>query len=199
MGVVTDPIADMLTRIRNGLQARHPKVDVPASKLKSEIARIENAHHNAATALAEERRRIEALREQANELRREKKMERCATTTSHCSPNAITRAQRARIRRSSSSRRASARESHRAGALAGRLCRIGCCGAMPAPGGLSSGAAAACSVVASRSAALRQIRFSGQGHAAIYRAGAIAGAIRVGLERHGARRSRNGDAHPGSV
>ena len=30
----------MLTRVRNALQARHPKVDVPASKLKTEIARI---------------------------------------------------------------------------------------------------------------------------------------------------------------
>jgi small subunit ribosomal protein S8 len=37
---MTDPIADMLTRIRNGLQARHEKVDIPASKLKVEIARI---------------------------------------------------------------------------------------------------------------------------------------------------------------
>ena len=37
---MTDPIADMLTRVRNALQARHPKVDVPASKLKAEIARI---------------------------------------------------------------------------------------------------------------------------------------------------------------
>ena len=37
---VTDPIADMITRIRNGVRARLPKVDVPASKLKSEIARI---------------------------------------------------------------------------------------------------------------------------------------------------------------
>lgn len=37
---MTDPIADMLTRVRNALVARHPKVDVPASKLKSEIARI---------------------------------------------------------------------------------------------------------------------------------------------------------------
>src|SRR5437899_1680461 len=37
---MTDPIADMLTRLRNALQARHPKVDVPASKLKAEIARI---------------------------------------------------------------------------------------------------------------------------------------------------------------
>jgi small subunit ribosomal protein S8 len=36
----TDPIADMLTRVRNALGARHPKVDVPASKLKIEIARI---------------------------------------------------------------------------------------------------------------------------------------------------------------
>ncbi len=36
----TDPIADMLTRIRNAIKARHPKVDVPASRLKTEIARI---------------------------------------------------------------------------------------------------------------------------------------------------------------
>ena len=39
-GIVSDPIADMLTRVRNALAARHPKVDVPASKLKTEIARI---------------------------------------------------------------------------------------------------------------------------------------------------------------
>ena len=37
---MTDPIADMLTRIRNGLRARHQKVDIPASKLKVELARI---------------------------------------------------------------------------------------------------------------------------------------------------------------
>ena len=37
---MTDPIADMLTRIRNGLQARHQKVGIPASKLKVELARI---------------------------------------------------------------------------------------------------------------------------------------------------------------
>jgi small subunit ribosomal protein S8 len=37
---LTDPVADMLTRIRNALRARHQKVDVPASKLKLEIARI---------------------------------------------------------------------------------------------------------------------------------------------------------------
>ena len=36
----SDPIADMLTRIRNAIAARHPKVDVPASKLKTDIARI---------------------------------------------------------------------------------------------------------------------------------------------------------------
>jgi small subunit ribosomal protein S8 len=38
--MISDPIADMLTRIRNALKARFPKVDVPASKLKTEIARI---------------------------------------------------------------------------------------------------------------------------------------------------------------
>ena len=37
---MTDPIADMLTRIRNGLQARHETVAIPASKEKKEIAKI---------------------------------------------------------------------------------------------------------------------------------------------------------------
>ena len=37
---MTDPIADMLTRIRNGLQAEHETVTIPASKMKVEIARI---------------------------------------------------------------------------------------------------------------------------------------------------------------
>jgi len=37
---VTDPIADMLTRVRNALGAKHAKVDVPASNLKVEVARI---------------------------------------------------------------------------------------------------------------------------------------------------------------
>jgi small subunit ribosomal protein S8 len=37
---MTDPIGDMLTRIRNGVRARAPKVDVPASRLKTEIAKI---------------------------------------------------------------------------------------------------------------------------------------------------------------
>ena len=37
---MTDPIADMLTRIRNACTAKHSKVDVPASKLKREVARV---------------------------------------------------------------------------------------------------------------------------------------------------------------
>jgi small subunit ribosomal protein S8 len=37
---MTDPIADMLTRIRNAVSSRHTRVDLPASKLKVEIARI---------------------------------------------------------------------------------------------------------------------------------------------------------------
>jgi small subunit ribosomal protein S8 len=37
---MTDPIADMLTRIRNATQSRHPRVDMPSSRLKVEIARI---------------------------------------------------------------------------------------------------------------------------------------------------------------
>ncbi|MBK7926101.1 MAG: 30S ribosomal protein S8 [Bryobacterales bacterium] len=38
--MTSDPIADLLTRVRNALKARHAKVDVPNSKLKIEIARI---------------------------------------------------------------------------------------------------------------------------------------------------------------
>jgi small subunit ribosomal protein S8 len=37
---MTDPISDMLTRLRNGVAAKHARVDMPASKLKAEIARI---------------------------------------------------------------------------------------------------------------------------------------------------------------
>ena len=37
---MTDPIADMLARIRNATLARHSRVDIPASRLKVEIARI---------------------------------------------------------------------------------------------------------------------------------------------------------------
>ena len=37
---MTDPIADMLTRIRNAVHARHQRVDIPASRLKADIAKI---------------------------------------------------------------------------------------------------------------------------------------------------------------
>jgi small subunit ribosomal protein S8 len=37
---MTDPIADMLTRIRNAVTAKHTRVDVPASRIKADIARI---------------------------------------------------------------------------------------------------------------------------------------------------------------
>ena len=37
---MTDPIADMLTRIRNAIAANHTRVDIPGSKLKMEVARI---------------------------------------------------------------------------------------------------------------------------------------------------------------
>jgi small subunit ribosomal protein S8 len=40
MGAVTDPVADMLTRIRNGIRARQTRVEMPSSRLKVEIARI---------------------------------------------------------------------------------------------------------------------------------------------------------------
>jgi small subunit ribosomal protein S8 len=43
--MVTDPIADMLTRVRNAGQARHRRVDMPVSKLKIEIARILKENH----------------------------------------------------------------------------------------------------------------------------------------------------------
>ena len=38
--MITDPIADLLTRMRNALAAKHQKVDVPISKIKVEIVRI---------------------------------------------------------------------------------------------------------------------------------------------------------------
>jgi len=38
--MLTDPIADFLTRIRNALQAQHEEVDIPASRLKREMSRI---------------------------------------------------------------------------------------------------------------------------------------------------------------
>lgn len=38
--MMTDPLADMLTRIRNGVRANHTKVDMPASKLKANVAKV---------------------------------------------------------------------------------------------------------------------------------------------------------------
>lgn len=38
--MMTDPIADMLTRIRNALMTKHERVDIPASKIKVSIARL---------------------------------------------------------------------------------------------------------------------------------------------------------------
>src|SRR5581483_2423480 len=40
MSTATDTIADMLTRIRNASRARHPKLEMPGSRLKAEIAKI---------------------------------------------------------------------------------------------------------------------------------------------------------------
>ncbi|MBA3969340.1 MAG: 30S ribosomal protein S8, partial [Gemmatimonadetes bacterium] len=43
--MMTDPIADMLTRIRNAADAKHRRVDMPVSKLKTEVARILKENH----------------------------------------------------------------------------------------------------------------------------------------------------------
>jgi len=40
----TDPIADMLTRVRNASRAHHKKVDIPSSRMKCEVARVLLAH-----------------------------------------------------------------------------------------------------------------------------------------------------------
>ena len=42
---MTDPVADMLTRIRNACSSRHRRVDMPPSKLKLEIARLLKDNH----------------------------------------------------------------------------------------------------------------------------------------------------------
>lgn len=42
---MTDPVADLLTRIRNGSHARKPAIDIPASKLKVEIVKILKEHN----------------------------------------------------------------------------------------------------------------------------------------------------------
>lgn len=38
--MMTDPLADMLTRIRNGIRAGHTKVDIPASKMKANVCKV---------------------------------------------------------------------------------------------------------------------------------------------------------------
>ncbi len=38
--MMTDPIADMITRLRNGIKAKKPYVDLPASRIKAQIAKI---------------------------------------------------------------------------------------------------------------------------------------------------------------
>ena len=43
--MMTDPIADMLTRVRNATQAKSKRVDMPVSKLKTELARILKENH----------------------------------------------------------------------------------------------------------------------------------------------------------
>lgn len=43
--MMTDPIADMLSRVRNAMRAGHKRVDMPVSKLKAEIARILKENH----------------------------------------------------------------------------------------------------------------------------------------------------------
>ena len=42
---LTDPVADMLTRIRNACSAGHRRVDMPVSKLKTEVARLLRDNH----------------------------------------------------------------------------------------------------------------------------------------------------------
>src|SRR3990172_11640379 len=45
---LTDPVADMLTRIRNACSAGHRRVDMPVSKMKSEVARLLRDNHYSA-------------------------------------------------------------------------------------------------------------------------------------------------------
>jgi small subunit ribosomal protein S8 len=54
---LTDPIADMLTRIRNGLTAKHETVNIPASKMKMAIAEIlvEEGYLKSATRIKDEK------------------------------------------------------------------------------------------------------------------------------------------------
>jgi small subunit ribosomal protein S8 len=62
---MTDPIADMLTRIRNACAAKHRRVDMPASRMKVEIARILKENHliqDFATIETEEGRKLLRVR-----------------------------------------------------------------------------------------------------------------------------------------
>ncbi len=59
---MTDPIADMLTRIRNACKAKHKHVNVPSSKLKKEIARILHENRYIANFVEVEDRKQNLLR-----------------------------------------------------------------------------------------------------------------------------------------
>lgn len=59
---MTDPIADMLTRIRNACKAKHKHVNVPSSKLKKEIARILHGNRYIANFVEVEDRKQNLLR-----------------------------------------------------------------------------------------------------------------------------------------
>ena len=58
----TDPIADMLTRIRNAVRSRHTKVEMPSSRLKLEIAKILKEEGYIASYKAAEENRRKTLR-----------------------------------------------------------------------------------------------------------------------------------------
>jgi len=62
---MTDPIADMLTRIRNACGSKHRRVDIPVSKMKTEIARIlkeNNYIHDYTTLETDEGRQVLRVR-----------------------------------------------------------------------------------------------------------------------------------------
>ena len=58
---MTDPIADMLTRIRNAVTAKHTRVDLPASRIKADIARVGKLIRDAGIKPAEVERACAAL------------------------------------------------------------------------------------------------------------------------------------------
>ncbi len=59
---MTDPIADMLTRIRNAVRSRHPRLDLPHSKMKLALAEILKAEGYVAGVATVERGRFKYLR-----------------------------------------------------------------------------------------------------------------------------------------